>query len=106
MKSEEPGTCSTSGALQCLEPLQGDSAGPGDKLQQPSPHLLVVPLHDPPEPDHLGALRSAVFEASVALPVREIYLVQSSDNLTRDLGFKYNSDGFWLFYQRVLQRPS
>ena len=82
MKSEETRPRSSGRSLQRLEALQRNSAGARDKLEEASPHLLVVPPHDLPEPDHLGALGSAVLQASVSLPVSQIYGAQTSDNLT------------------------
>ena len=69
VESEEAGTRGTSRTLQSLEALQRNSAGASDELKEAGPHLLVVPPHDLPEPDHLGALGSAVLQASVRLPV-------------------------------------
>ena len=80
VKGEEPRACSTCRALQCLEALQRNSAGSCDKLQQPGAHLLVVPRHDLPEPDHLGALWCAVLQPRVAFPVLEVDSAQASDN--------------------------
>ena len=69
VESEEARPRGPGRALQRLEALQGNSAGASHELEEPGPHLLVVPPHDPPEPDHLGALGSAVLQASVRLPV-------------------------------------
>ena len=82
VESEEARPRGPGRALQRLEALQGNSAGASHELEEPGPHLLVVPPHDLPEPDHLGALGSAVLQASVSLPVRQIYGAQTSDNLT------------------------
>ena len=91
MESEESRACSSCRALQGFEPLQRDSAGSRHELEQPGPHLLVVTLHDPPEPNNLGALGRAVLQTGVALPVGEVYSAQTSDNLTETLRgtFKY-----------------
>merc|ERR1719232_143360 len=72
VKSEQSWTCSTSGALQGLEPLQRDPGGTRHELQQPRSHLLVVPRHDPPEPDDLRGLGRTMLQSGVALPVLEI----------------------------------
>ena len=69
VKSEEAGPRGPSGTLQSLEALQRNSAGARHELKEPGPHLLVVAPHDPPEPDHLAALGSAVLQTSVGLPV-------------------------------------
>ena len=82
VKSEETGPRGPGRTLESLEALQGNSAGARDELEEAGPHLLVVPPNDLPEPDHLGALGSAVLQASVSLPVSQIYGAQTSDNLT------------------------
>ena len=85
MESEESRACSSCRALQGFEPLQRDTAGSRHELEQSGPHLLVVPGHDLPEPDHLGALGRAVLQTGVSLPVGQIYGAQASDNLTEDI---------------------
>ena len=69
MKSEEARPRGSGRSLQSLEALQRNSAGARHKLEEPGPHLLVVAPHDPPEPDHLATLGSAVLQTSVGLPV-------------------------------------
>ena len=81
MKSEEARPRGSCRSLQSLEALERNSAGARDELEKASPHLLVVPPHDLPEPDDLGALGSAVLQAGVRLPVRQIYGAETSDNL-------------------------
>ena len=85
MKSEEARSRSPGRSLQSLGALQRNSAGARDELEEAGPHLLVVPGHDLPEPDHLGALGRAVLQTGVSLPVGQIYGAQASDNLTEDI---------------------
>lgn len=66
--------------LQGLEALQGDAGGAGDKLQQPSPPLLIVGLHGAPEPLDDVAVRGAVFQPGVDLPVVNVDLAQAADD--------------------------
>lgn len=64
--------------LEGLESLQWNSGGSGDKLQQPSSALLFEGLHSFPEPFDDVAVRSAVFEPRVGLPVVDVNFTQSA----------------------------
>lgn len=64
--------------LKGLEALQGNPGGAGDKLQQPRSSLLVEGLHGFPEPLHDVAVRGAVFEPRVGLPVVDVDFAQAA----------------------------
>lgn len=58
--------------------MQRNSGGAGDKLQQPGSALLLEGLHGFPEPFDDVAVRSAVFEPRVGLPVVDVDLTQAA----------------------------
>lgn len=64
------------GTLKGLEALQRNSGGSCDKLQQPGSALLFEGLHSLPEPLDDVAVRSAVFEPRVGLPVIDVDFTQ------------------------------
>lgn len=86
VETRPPAACSatspasTSVTLQSLEALEGDSSGPGDKLQEPGPPLLIEGLHRLPEPAHDVAVGHTVLEPSVGLPVVQIDFIQAADD--------------------------
>ena len=65
--------------LQGLEPLQGDSGGPRDELQQPGSPLFVKRLHGFPEPLHDVAVQRAVLQTCVGPPVSDVDLTQTAN---------------------------
>jgi len=69
--------------LEGLEALQRNSGGAGDELQQPGPALLVEGLHGLPEPLDAAALRRAVLEPRVRLPVVDVDFAEAAHDQLR-----------------------